>query len=322
MANQKITDLTEKVTLVADDLVEIIDSEEPITSKKNKKVKLSTLKKDGSGTTIRDSNKVDLGGVLSAIATIRKNNTIAFQILKKATGDDGEFQQFIMANSEFFLQYRATAVDLSVQIGMEKSGSGVQAGGGLYMNVSPIDQSAQAGINFGKTGIIIFGDIFGSGRASHVQYDTDYSNKIDALDPAVKDLVLPHIKWINNNGNANININNAGVLALNTTPQAVKAAGGANIILIPQQVTIRHNFVTAAFATNTTLQIGVGSVYVDLTTTVMTSGSTQIDVEDITGLFTNISANQPINVKVKTGDPTAGGGTLDIWIVYKTLDIS
>ena len=195
MANQKITDLTEKVTIAPDDLSEIVDS----VTGTNKKVKRSTTLKDGSGTTIRDSNKVDLGGVLSVIATIRKNNNIAYQILKKASGDDGEFQQFIMSNLEFFLQYRATGVDLSVQIGMEKSGSGVQSGGGLYINVSPIDQSAQAGINFGKTGINIIGDIFGSGRASHAQYDTDYSNKIDALDPAVKDLVLPHIKWINDN---------------------------------------------------------------------------------------------------------------------------
>ncbi|MCH7826431.1 MAG: hypothetical protein IIC75_00420 [Bacteroidetes bacterium] len=80
MANQKITDLTEKVTIAPDDLSEIVDS----VTGTNKKVKRSTTLKDGSGTTIRDSNKVDLGGVLSVIATIRKNNNIAYQILKKA----------------------------------------------------------------------------------------------------------------------------------------------------------------------------------------------------------------------------------------------
>ena len=44
MADKKISNYTEKVTIVDDDLVEIFDSEEAVISEQNKKVKYGTLK--------------------------------------------------------------------------------------------------------------------------------------------------------------------------------------------------------------------------------------------------------------------------------------
>ncbi len=321
MADQKISQQSEKTSLANDDLFVIVDSVTGL----NRKVKSSRRLLDGEGSTITGGNKVDVGGTALEFVQIQiaKDKGFSFH-----TGDPADQHNLLLHPALMELKYRKLSETLFTILRTIRLSVPTRNVGGMYLFVTngsdlETDGTKAAGIALLKDGTIDVGELHtNTGRFSHMQFKHDYSATWNALAAAIKNRVIPDIEWINNNGNATININNAGVLALNTTPKAVKAAGGTNIILIPQQVTIRHNFVTGAFATNTTLQIGIGSVYVDLTTTVLTSGSTQIDIEDISGLFTNISANQPINVKVKTGDPTAGGGTLDVWITYKTLDIS
>ena len=122
--------------------------------------------------------------------------------------------------------------------------------------------------------------------------------------------------------NSKVAINNAGVLALNTTPQELVSAGGANILNIPKRLILRHNFDTAAFNTNTTLQVQVGTVVKDLTTDILTSVSTRVDIVDLDGEFQNVSANTAINLLVKSGDPAGGSGSLDVWLTYESIDIS
>ena len=152
---------------------------------------------DGSGTTA-NGKAIDIGGDLADQNTIiKKQDDRVFHIVSQ-DGHNGEQQQLILSNTELWLHYGSTVGDINIQIGAEKSGGGVPSGGGLYMYAQEIVSATEsAGIQFGaKNGIIKVGDIFGSGRAAHMQYDSDYSAKIDALSTSVKDLVIPPIKWI------------------------------------------------------------------------------------------------------------------------------
>ena len=161
---------------------------------------------DGSGTTA-NGNAVDLGGDLVSPTTLRKANNSIYQILKPSAGDDGEFQQFIMSNTEFWQQFRSLAADLSASIGMEKAGAGVQTGGGLYINVSDLAGSANkvSGMSFGQTGIIKVGDIAGSGRAIGTMYDSDYHAKWELLSAAERKRIQPDIEWVELNASIALN---------------------------------------------------------------------------------------------------------------------
>jgi len=121
---------------------------------------------------------------------------------------------------------------------------------------------------------------------------------------------------------AKISITSGSTRTLNTTPVVLVTSGGTGVVLIPQRIIIRLNYLTAAYATNTTLQVRVGTIAHDLATTVLAAAATQVDIEDITGVFANITSNQAIKLQVKTGNPTAGYGTLDVFVTYTIITIT
>jgi len=117
-------------------------------------------------------------------------------------------------------------------------------------------------------------------------------------------------------------VSNAELLAINTTPKVLLPAQGANILTIPRRVILRHNFLTAAFGTNTTLELKHGSKIVDLASSILTSSATEIDIEDLAGLWDDVAADTALELLVKTGNPFNGGGSLDAWLMYETIDVS
>lgn len=121
---------------------------------------------------------------------------------------------------------------------------------------------------------------------------------------------------------AKVSMANGEVLALNTTPKTLVSAPASNILAIPRGIILRHNYLTAPFDTNTTLQLKIGSVIVDLTTTILTASATQVDEEVSIPLFANVAAATAVELTVKTGNPATGGGSLDAWLMYSLIDIT
>lgn len=118
---------------------------------------------------------------------------------------------------------------------------------------------------------------------------------------------------------AKVSISSAEILALNTTPKTLIAAPGAGKVIKVLGVTLALNFGTAAYATNTNLRLAVGTWDPILTATSYL-GATQ-DVLTSYPLPTINSdpstvVNTPLIAYAQTGNPTAGDGTVDVYINY------
>ncbi len=149
----------------------------------------------------KTDNSIGLGGtLLEGATTIRKPNNSGYQILKPITGGDGEHQQLIMNNTELFIQYASLTAGsgngLQAIIGAEKSGAGVQTGGGLYMYAHDPSNNVLSSFTFGVNGHLIVGDLAGTGRSVGMRYDSDYSSKWSALTTAEHNRIIPDIEWI------------------------------------------------------------------------------------------------------------------------------
>ena len=126
---------------------------------------------------------------------------------------------------------------------------------------------------------------------------------------------------------ASLVIPSAQVLALNTTPQTIVAAQGAGKGIEVVSASMKIDFNSAAYATNTTL-------------TLITSGATEPQSDNSidatvarTGRFrlrytsgasataTQIIANADLQVSVDTGDPTAGDSDIEVFVLYRVIDI-
>lgn len=118
-------------------------------------------------------------------------------------------------------------------------------------------------------------------------------------------------------------ISSAQILAGFTTPVQVVPAQGANKIIVPIALAIRNDFLTAAYATNTTFTFTIGGVSVfGNITDVLTAAADQLRVLTIPTLTTTTSfINLPMMWQVSTGNPTAGAGDLKISIIYSTMDM-
>jgi len=120
-------------------------------------------------------------------------------------------------------------------------------------------------------------------------------------------------------------ISAAQVSALFTTPIDVlptPASGFKNNVL---NIKVRHNFLTAAYATNVTLTFryqGAGMVYAQnaaiLTSTTTREG--EVATTAIAGASnTQVLANAALQVAIAAGNPTAGGGSLDVIVTYNVI---
>jgi len=113
-------------------------------------------------------------------------------------------------------------------------------------------------------------------------------------------------------------ISSAEILTLNSVPVELVAAPGAGKALIMVKAMASLSYGTLAYATNTTLQFendsgdDQGSL-----AGVLNNGS------DIMKLWldhsSEIKENEALNLSVVGGDPTAGDGTLDIYLWYINL---
>lgn len=124
---------------------------------------------------------------------------------------------------------------------------------------------------------------------------------------------------------AKVTVSSAELLAISTTPKVLIAAPGAGKFILPLSISIKYNYLTAAYATNTDLALK----YTSFTSILTISGlidqtqsqfyaalpaSTlfQVAAADIPALLNN----NFVLTTPTVGDPTTGAGTLDIYITW------
>lgn len=118
-------------------------------------------------------------------------------------------------------------------------------------------------------------------------------------------------------------ISAAQILAGFATPVTVVPAQGANKVIIPIAFIIRMDFVTAAYATNTTFNFQINGVSVSGTITdVLTAVADQVRILLTPSLTTTTNlVNLPMTWQVLVGAPTAGGGDMKISVLYTVVDM-
>ncbi len=126
---------------------------------------------------------------------------------------------------------------------------------------------------------------------------------------------------------ASLTIVSASVLTLNGTPVTIIAAPGAGKYIEVMSASSSMTFVSAAYATNTTLQlINTGAVIAQLqdTAILLSTVTKNTKFKDVTSAAageTQCITNTGVQVKVSGGNPTAGDSILLVKVTYRIVTI-
>ena len=126
---------------------------------------------------------------------------------------------------------------------------------------------------------------------------------------------------------ATLSLTSAQILALNTTPVLIVAAPGAGKYIEVISATSELTFVTAAYATNTSLiLINTGATNYQLLNAASLASTVSTTYKFtypsfVGGASTQIIANTALNVSVLTGNPATGAGTVKIKVLYRIVTI-
>lgn len=122
------------------------------------------------------------------------------------------------------------------------------------------------------------------------------------------------------------NITSAELLNLNSVPKQLLAAPGSGKFYEILGISFRMNFATAAYASNVNLRIMytgatqlIASNAVAITCTATRIGKFALTV--FTSTNTQYLENTAIQAEIVSGNPTAGGGTLDLYVTYKIVTL-
>jgi hypothetical protein len=127
-------------------------------------------------------------------------------------------------------------------------------------------------------------------------------------------------------GTAKLTIATADVLTLNTTPIEIVAAPGAGYAIEVISASMNMVYVSATYATNTSLElITAGATNSQASTVIKNSASTIRRFADATTLAsataTQLVENAALNVTVASGDPTAGDSDITVYCTYRIITL-
>lgn len=134
----------------------------------------------------------------------------------------------------------------------------------------------------------------------------------------VKDLVVEVVT-------KKVSLSSAQILLLNGTPIDVVPAQGTSKFIQPIGVVCKLNWNGVAYATNTDLRFKMGASFSNILNITGFLGNTADTI--VRTLFTgsqsasSYTLNQPLQVTVPSGNPTAGDGTLDIYLTYTVISL-
>jgi hypothetical protein len=124
-----------------------------------------------------------------------------------------------------------------------------------------------------------------------------------------------------------ISLSSAEILALNSSPKQLLPAPGSGKTYELLGVLCNMNFISAAYAANTTLQVLYSGAALVVATnsniinaTVDKIGKMALSAISAAG-STQYLENTALNLNVGGGNPTTGDGTLDIYLTYKIITL-
>lgn len=133
--------------------------------------------------------------------------------------------------------------------------------------------------------------------------------------------------WIVSSGSAvytkKVTISSAEILALNTTPKTLVSAGGAGTIIEFDKVLFYLDYNSVAYTTNTILRLVCNGVVLNSVTDVLPGTADTyryLPAASVAATTTDIR-NQPLQLEVQTGDPTAGNSPLYVYITYRIITL-
>lgn len=118
-------------------------------------------------------------------------------------------------------------------------------------------------------------------------------------------------------------ISSAEILTGNSVPVELIPAQGSGKIIYPMFVYIKYKYGSAAYATNTTIDMRLGSTSVLQISSMINQTSDRFSQNtSASSLYAADYSNQPYKFAILTGNPTAGDGTLQITVVYRVIQTS
>lgn len=123
-----------------------------------------------------------------------------------------------------------------------------------------------------------------------------------------------------------VSLTSAQILALNGTPIQLLAAPSAGTVYQILGVMGRINFLTAAYATNTELDVidaTTSDILFSDASSLLAATSTKVAVltPKTPAAGTIVTAAGAINAKVATGNPITGAGSVDLYLTYRTVTL-
>jgi hypothetical protein len=121
-----------------------------------------------------------------------------------------------------------------------------------------------------------------------------------------------------------VTLSSAELLNSFSAAKQLIAAPGAGKVNEVISITMRYNYLTAPYVTNTTLAVYYSTVEVAAHTGVLDQLASVIKVASPGIGFVSASAdleNQAVFIGTKTGNPTAGSGTLDVYVTYRIITL-
>lgn len=122
-----------------------------------------------------------------------------------------------------------------------------------------------------------------------------------------------------------VTLSSAQILALNGTPITLVAAQGAGTMIRPVQILINKTFVSVAYATNIDLALGSGTVFASTFGNALGFSASEVAVYPVASNASASPATGSINIDLKisvpVGNPTAGNGTLAIYLTYNVITL-
>ena len=125
---------------------------------------------------------------------------------------------------------------------------------------------------------------------------------------------------------ASLVIPSAQVLALNTTPQTIVSAQGAGKGIEVVSASVKVSFNSAAYTTNTTIGLSCSGADVsqyngDCLGATLTRTSL-INKETLPAAGESLLIpNTDLQVQAQTGDPVAGDSDIEVFVLYRVIDI-
>jgi hypothetical protein len=171
--------------------------------------------------------------------------------------------------------------------------------------------------------------------ASAADYNDDGQIPFNAVDQTTGEITTKKALLVDLKKNyfcdtqcANLSIATASVLTLNSVPLTIVAAQGAGTIIEPVSAVFYLDYNSAAYATNTQLQlkfsgasVGVCNIGNNILTGTVSKYSNSIQFINPAAAETQVIENADLQVTVDAGDPITGDSDIEVWVFYRKIDV-